>query len=456
MSRLSNSLFQCRLFSIQSDYNPIDHLWIFITQLFAVIRSMNILDHMIDYMYRNRKTLQLLLGVLIAILITITELKAQNTEGFIYGKVYTRSSSYIGQIRWGKEEAFWTDHFNAEKVDNTYESFRAKEKDKSLDWRLSSIWEDLTGGTTHVFSCQFGDLKEIVNYGDERVRVMLKNGEVLKISGSGYNDIGSSITMYDDELGRMSIKWDRITKVEFLPTPQNLANNFGTPLMGTVETLRKGNLTGLIQWDHDERLGKDKLDGDTKDGDVSIPFSQIRRIEQRGRGSMVTLKSGREFYVSGSNDVNPDNKGIIVTIDGIGKIDVPWKAFQSVTFEKLSHSGASYTSFSSPKELKGTVYQYNDKQVSGRIVFDIDESLDLELLEGYDDEVEYKIPFRNIRSIEPKNYNYSMVELKNGKQLLLGRGRDVTDDNAGLLVFRSGSREPFRIDWTKITKIVFE
>lgn len=419
---------------------------------------MNASDKILDYMYRNRKTFQLLLGLLVALFITVNGLKAQNTEGFIYGKVYTKNSSYIGQIRWGREEAYWNDHFNASKIDNLYESFKDRERksNRDFDWRIFSIWEDISSKTVHVFSCQFGDLKEIINYGDERVLVKLKNGEEIKLSGSGYNDIGSSIVILDDELGKMSIKWERINKVEFLPTPKELNSQFGRPMFGTVETLRKGTLKGFIQWDHDERIGKDKLDGDTRDGDVAIPFDKIAGIERRGNGSMVDLKSGRQFLVTGSNDVNNENKGIIVSIDGIGKIDVPWKAFKSVTFEEVDHSGSSYTSFTTPKGLKGTVYQYDDKQIRGNIIFDLDEFWDLEMLEGYDDEIEYKIPFRNIRSIEPKNYNYSIVELKNGKKVLLGRGRDVTDKNAGLLVFKESTRDAIRIDWTKIAKIIFE
>lgn len=420
---------------------------------------MNTLDNIFDYMHRNRKTLQLLLGLLTALFVTVDGLKAQSTEGFIYGKVYTRSNSYIGQIRWGKEEAFWNDHFNAAKIDNVYESFQTRERDndRDFDWRLSSIWEDRSNKTTHLFSCQFGDIQEIINYGDNRVVVKLKNQENVKLSGKGYNDVGSSIVVLDDDLGKMSIKWDRISKIEFLPTPKNIDRHMGKPMFGTVETYRKGTLKGFVQWDHDERLGTDKLDGDTRDGDVSIPFNKISKIERDGNGSLVDLKSGRQIRVTGTNDVDNSNKGIIVTVDNIGKIDVPWKAFKSVTFENVDNTGSSYTRYPKPLGLKGTVYQYDsDEELTGGIIFDLDETWELEMLEGKDDEIEYKIPFRNIKSIEPKNYNYSIVTLRNGKELLLGNARDVTEENSGLLIFKRNEKSPIHIKWREITKIVFQ
>ncbi len=49
---------------------------------------------------------------------------------------------------------------------------------------------------------------------------------------------------------------------------------------------------------------------------------------------------------------------------------------------------------------------------------------------------------KNIRSITPKNYDYSQVELVSGQTLLLGDGRDVSARNAGLLVFQKGKKDP--------------
>ncbi|MTI41011.1 hypothetical protein [Fulvivirga lutimaris] len=411
-------------------------------------------------MEKNRKALQLILGIAVAMFIAMTTLQAQNTEGFIYGKVYTSDNTYKGQLRWGKEEAYWNDHFNAAKVENQYAKFKRKKSSsdswRDLDWRISSIWDDKSSGTVHQFSCQFGDMKTLQNNGNERMTVVLKNGEEIRLSGSGYNDGSSRIVVLDDELGIVNLSWNRVRKVEFMETPKNLSRIMGAPLYGTVETHRKGNFTGYVQWDHDERIGTDKLDGDTRDGDVSITFDKIQKIERGGNGSQIVLYSGREFYLTGSNDVNNGNRGIIVSVDNVGKIDIPWSSFKAVTYEKAKASGSSYASYTMPKGLSGKVYTYDDEQIDGQIIFDLDEAYELEILEAKDDDVEYKIPFRNIKSIRPKNYNYSMVVLRNGNELLLGDARDVSDRNAGLLVYTKGGNEPVYIEWKNVTEIVFD
>ncbi len=58
-----------------------------------------------------------------------------------------------------------------------------------------------------------------------------------------------------------------------MPTPHKLEDKFGEPLYGTVETY-DGTYSGYIQWDHDERIATDKLDGDAEDGKMSIPSLQ--------------------------------------------------------------------------------------------------------------------------------------------------------------------------------------
>ncbi len=429
--------------------------------LISVIWGMELLDHLFNYLHKHRKTIQLLIGLAIVFVILATKgLQAQSHEGFIYGKVYTSGNVYTGQIRWGTEEAYWNDHFNASKVSNPYEAYKKNQKENSswnnLDWRLSSIWEDKSSGTIHQFGCQFGDIKELLNYGGERLMVVLKNGQEIKLSGSGYNDVGGEIIVYDIELGKIAVSWARMERIEFLPTPKKIENIMGEPLYGLVETYRKGAFTGFVQWDHDERIGADKLDGRTRDGNVSIEFDKIQKIAKATIGSDVVLYSGREFFMTGSNDVNNGNRGIIITVDGVGKIDVPWSEFKSVTFEKAKSSGDEYSAYKSPKGLFGTVYSYDDKQYKGKIIFDLDEEWEVEFLEGKDDEVEYKIPMRNIKSILPKNYNYSTVKLRNGNELLLGDGRDVSQSNAGVLIFNKGNEEPTYIEWRDVTEIVFD
>jgi hypothetical protein len=131
-----------------------------------------------------------------------------------------------------------------------------------------------------------------------------KNGGQLVVDGEGYNDVGSKIQVIDQDLGTVSLDWDRISKIEFLSTPSHLEGVFGTPLFGTVEGIRKEKMTGYIVWDDDERLSTDRLDGDDRDGDVSVKFGDVISIEKEGRGSRIVLRSGKKLMLTNSNDVN--------------------------------------------------------------------------------------------------------------------------------------------------------
>ena len=390
---------------------------------------------------------------------------AQNDEGFIYGKVTTRSgNTYIGQLRWGKEEIFWNDIFNSTKTSGTNFKYASQERDDrdgkanswlDFDWGFLSIWEDKYSGSTHRFACRFGDIRSLVIRGEKEVDIILKNGVKMRLKG-GSNDIGTKIKVYDDEIGQLDLKWGQVKQIDFGPTPATLKYKFGDPLFGTVETFTKGSFEGFVQWDHDERIGTDILDGDSREGDLKIPFGNIKSVESKSNGSMVVFNSGREIYLTGSNDVNRGNRGIIVTVENLGKIDIPWKQFKKVTFAPPPNSGAPYQSYGVPQAIRGTVKIIDGETLQGLIVYDIDESWDFELLDGKDDELEYRIPFRNIKKIIPKNYNYSVVELKDGTELLLGDERDVSESNAGLMVYVSQNEEPVYVKWKTIDEIILD
>jgi hypothetical protein len=397
-------------------------------------------------------------GVFIALLAFALESNAQSHEGFMYGKVYTTSNTYTGAIRWGSEEVLWTDLFNGAKTGDQFKKLVPEQKDDNdswfdIDWSFGSIWEDKV--IAHRFTIQFGNLTQVTPLADNEVRIKFKNGQEMRVDGRGYNDIGAKIQVIDAELGVVSLDWRRILKIEFLPTPKRLDTFFGMPLYGTVEGSRREKYTGFVIWDNDERLGTDKLDGDSDDGDVSLKFTDIASVERDGRGSRVTLKSGREIFLTGSNDVNDENRGVIVVTPDIGIVKFSWNAFRKVTFTSADNTGESYSRFTPPAYLQGTVSRLDGDDLTGRILFDIDEILDIEILEGEENDIEYSIPLRNIRKITPKNYDYSSVELRNGQQLLLGGTQDVSSKNGGVLVFMKGEKKPQYVSWKKINEITF-
>jgi len=379
--------------------------------------------------------------------------------GYIHGRVTTEDGdTYEGEIRWGDEEAFWDDIFNATKVENENLDYLDRDQVNRLRGHRRNVWEVMFGDRdddfTHLFAVRFGDLKQIEVHGRERLTVTFRNGETLRLEG-GSNDVGARLTVLDPRVGKVRVRWNRIRTVEFSETPARLRDKLGEPLYGTVKTDRF-EYTGHIQWDHDETLSIDKLDGDTRDGDVSIAFGDIATIRKYRSGVLVTLKSGDELYLTGSNDVNRDNRGILVKVDGIGSVKVGWRDFDMVTFaDPAPNSGPAYASFGAGRRLNGEVESRGGDRFKGEIVFDLDETWDFELLHGKNGDTEYLIPFREIVKIEPKGSFSSDVELRNGIVVELEDSQDVTRKNNGVLVFTDAGRRPEYVSWRDVGAIRF-
>lgn len=411
--------------------------------------------------------------VIILLMINVSMLHAQD-EVFIYGKVSTvDDKQYEGPIRWGKEEIYWVDLFNAGKPSNEnlrYLSAQDREelddRNRLLNWsggdwgnnwkRWFGNWDGKPGTRdyTHQFGCQFGEIKSITPDGRNDVTIEMQNGAIYELEGEGYNDVGLDIHIMDPELGEVDVAWGRIRKVEFMNTPKNLLNRFGKPLYGTVEAFGD-KFTGYIQWDHDERLNTDKLDGDTEDGDVSIEFGKILSIEKKSGGSQVVLKSGRSLRMDDSNDVDSGNRGIIIMNKDMVEIDVPWDEFDRITFtDAPADPPFSYSGFLQQKQLGGTVETVNGEKLTGRIVYDLDESYSYELLQGKSGEFEFVTPFKNIKSMEPLSERRCQLILASGRKIVLDDAQDVNENNQGILVF--SSKEPRYVRWDQVKSIHFK
>ncbi|MBE0642172.1 MAG: hypothetical protein IH599_09055, partial [Bacteroidales bacterium] len=197
------------------------------------------------------------------------------------------------------------------------------------------------------------------------------------------------------------------------------------------------------------------LDGTSEGKELSIPFSEIRVISREGRGSYVVLKDGNGLFLTSSNDVNAENRGIIVFVPGQGMIDIPWEEFNRATFIPEAADAMTYKAFEGARPLRGKVERVDGSTLAGDIVYDLDEAMSYEMLNGRQELSEWEIPFSNISSIKPKNYKYSLITLKNGSELLLGRMQDVSEANDGILVF-PGTGGPVYVPWEKISQIRFE
>jgi hypothetical protein len=402
-------------------------------------------------------TRQAICGVLLATAATLPVAAADN-DGFLYGKVTTRDGeSYEGRLRWDDEEAFWGDYFNSAKEENPWLD-HAPRRDRERKRRSIEVFGVEIGSIgewqhddTRQFIIRFGDIARLEPKGHDEVVVTLKNGTTFEVEG-GANDVEAEIRVWDPSLGMIEVDWDRIRSIVFMPTPASV-EVAPVRLHGTVTT-REGKFSGFIQWDQEECLGSDELDGETADGDVSIKMGTIRSIERRSSSSSnVVLNDGRKLVLSDTNDVDSSNRGIYVADPRYGRVLISWDAFERVDFSPAG-SGPGYGAFPPGKRLTGTVTTADGRKLTGRIVYDLDESETTEMLDGQRRDVEYSIPFALVASVVPRRES-ARVHLRSGEELLLEETTDVSEDNAGVLVFEAGKERPTYVVWEDVERIDF-
>jgi len=407
-----------------------------------------------------RRTILTALPVLAAsVMMTALPAQAADPQGFLYGKITTRSgSTYEGRLRWGKEEAFWGDHFNSIKGERPYVDQAPRRKRghreaiKIFGITIGSRWEGVSDDRSLI--ARFGDIRKIETRRHDEAVLIMKNGSEIEIDG-GSNDLGGKIHIWDREIGKVEVRWDHIEEVEFLPAPPNLEVD-ATRLYGTVHA-RTGTFKGFIQWDQDECMSIDKLDGETRDSELSIEMGNIRTLERHSRDSTrVVLYSDREFILDDSNDVNSENRGIFVDDPRYGRVLVKWNAFERLDFEKPRDTGPRYDDFAPAKALWGTVTDEDGKSHRGRIVYDLDEAESWELLNGDYHDVRYYIPFDRVASIIPENQDSSRVVLGSGEELTLEDRVDMGDGHDGVLVLAGEESKPLYLAWNDIRRIDFD
>jgi hypothetical protein len=383
---------------------------------------------------------------------------AADTSGFLYGAITTKSGQvHEGRLRWGTEESFWGDLFNSSKADlPRLDEVPGDRRERRHTLNLFGFEIALSdhGSSGRQFVARFGDIDRIEVTGRDDAVVVLKSGRRVEVEG-GSNDLGgdTEIAVWDASLGQVELEWRKIDRIQFRPAPRDLpvADH---RLYGVVHT-DAGDFRGWIQWDQDECLSTDELDGETRDGDLEIPMGNIRTIEPRGRrSSLVVLRDGRELELSGTNDVDSDNRGIFVEDERFGRVLVSWDAFERAEFSDPPGSGPAYATFTAGKPLRGTVTTRAGRKLTGRLVYDLDEEGTAELLSGERRGIEYYIPFAMIASVTPTGSDRSRIELVNGQKLELESSADIGKGNAGVLVLAKGKR-PAYVPWEEVERIVF-
>ena len=383
--------------------------------------------------------------------------QSDDPSGFIHGTVKTKSgSTFKGLIRWDNEEAFWDDLFNSAKEETPYlEEFRrdgkrSKRQFEILGRKISVDWGNSYTG--RVFVTRFGDIEKIEVLGSDEAYIHTKDGVRTHVEGSA-NDVSATLLIRDPGMGDIEVDWKKIDTIEFSAAPR-AAKPWGYRMRGTVET-DAGTFRGFVQWDKQECLSVDLIDGEADDINVKLEMGNIRSIERDGRSaSDITLRDGRKLNVSGTNDVDDDNRGILVEDERFGRVEIPWMSFRKVTFDDAGSSGRNYDSYQPKGRMTGTVRTVDGESATGEIVLDLDEEYAWEMLDGDDDDISYSIPLGMVKSVSPRSGERADVVLRTGETLRLSDSQDVTDQNDGILVL-SGDKKTY-VAWEDLEILEYD
>jgi hypothetical protein len=146
-------------------------------------------------------------------------------------------------------------------------------------------------------------------------------------------------------LGMVEVEWRQFEILRFHEADAVIgydAFDGGHPLLGTVTTQTGEEIEGVIRWDAEEAGSWEFLNGRRDDVIFTIEFSQVSRIVRgEALGATVTLLDGRTFELDDSNDVDWDNKGILVAPEVTGSSAeadaslwrvVSWDEFKEIRF----------------------------------------------------------------------------------------------------------------------------
>ena len=177
-------------------------------------------------------------------------------------------------------------------------------------------------------------------------RVVLVNGDELDLTGSNDVDRGNRwIQISDPSLGMVEVEWRDFQILRFHEADSVVgydAFDGGHLMRGTVVTQSGEQIEGVIRWDADEAESWEFLNGRAEDVVFTIELGHVSRIERGDAfGAKVTLLDGRSFELDDSNDVDWNNKGILIAPLGANRSSdpdgsrwrvVPWDDFREVRF----------------------------------------------------------------------------------------------------------------------------
>lgn len=370
---------------------------------------------------------------------------AQKSDYRIFGRVTTVENKILaGYITWNENKLWWIDFFEASKKENPYAVY-FKNEDANNNY--------IPKPSIHSFVCRFGDISKIRPIGTNTIELEIKDGNFIELKKSRSNDIGHSIQLFDG-VATYSLKWEQISEVEFCRPDSLFVASPEIPLTGILRS-NQGIYKGAISWNNKKNTFNSTITGWNSNSNISISFLDILEIVRNGSTLNLQLKDGHQKNIRNSKDFSYSESPVSVNMPNIGVVNVPWLNFEVLEIiPPNSLDLPSYNDFKSPQRITGEVIMRDGQKVSGNMAYDLDESMDIEILDGKNDNMNYQIPFKYIQSVEPKNYKYSFITLRNGSTLSLGDSPDVNETNSGIIVFPAGKALVY-IPWKEVKKVIF-
>jgi hypothetical protein len=409
------------------------------------------------------------LGVLMALTVAVEGGQDPGLER-LYGRVITDEGLVIeGFIRWDRNEASWTDYLDGHKqiplefireAEALDPDFAAEQRSArsiiAFGTRITWDEDDESDPFTSVSGIRFGHVASLITIDNRTAVLELKGGGRVELKSSS-TDIGNrmrgvEVDVPGSELVR--VRWVRLERIDFMAVPDGVRPEKGDRLFGTVTTWGDLELTGHVSWDLDEILSTDILDGREGREDHEIPFADIESIDwESSRSALVTLRTGDQLELRGTNDVNRDNRGIEVSDVGFGRAIVPWEDFKSVRFHE-PEAEPDWPVMGAATPLRGTVYARDGRTIEGEIRWDNDEDRRWETLDGWSGDTDFDIEFGAIASITKLDEDRVSVTLFDGRTLELEGADDVDRDNRGVFVKPEG-RARRLVRWIDFDRVVF-
>jgi hypothetical protein len=387
---------------------------------------------------------------------------------FLYGRITTvDGDSYEGRIRFGgDEEAFWSEYFNGFKDGNPWVAQvpAGAVRGQGRAVRVFGFEIRFPGSGNAVrreFMARFGDIAKLEARGRE-LRVTLRTGTVVDLDRYSADDFADGVRVWDGRRGVVDLHEREVRSIEFLRSDGSGAD---APyrLHGTVRT-REGDFTGFLEWGREGSVALDQLDGHDAEGElVRLPFVTVRSIARLSpEGARVTLLDGSELVLSDSRDIGEGNRGVFVDDARYGRVLVSWNAFERVDLTPVGAApgaGPAYDDFPMGGPLVGSVTTRTGRRLTGRLVYDLDESQIVETLDAPSRGVTYTLPFGLVASIrldgDEAAAGRARVTLRSGEEMQLERSGDLGDRNAGILIFGDGDGRPAYVPWADVALIEF-